>query len=340
MSIRGNLETFDMTALLQMLASEQKTGKLTLISETNQVQISFQDGDIVFATERRKNNRIGMLLFNNGLIDKKALDDSLAVSRRKKQFIGKALVEAGHITLAQLNEFLLKQAENTIYNVFLWKTGEFEYNDGELNLKALAGKRFSSMNILLEASRRIDELEVLKKKLPDEQAMLKLRSSSKKDPGQKELSNEESLILSIIKGGNATIRQVIDQTGVDDFTGYKAIYSLASYGLVETVRSVPPEELSEQTIKQLHGIDGKQFRETLDYMGLTRSSHIRIALARIFREAADENRLLESVREEAAKISGSGEKAELAKLRELTRQPFMKNLIELLWRETGARTPA
>ncbi|MFP3999391.1 MAG: DUF4388 domain-containing protein [Desulfobacterales bacterium] len=339
MSIRGKLQTFDIATLIQILAYELKTGRLTLVSKTNQVQIFFQDGDIVFATESRKNNRIGMLLLNNGIISTKALDECLAISRQKKQFIGKTLVETGYITLAQLNDFLLKQAENTIYNVFLWQAGEFEYNDEDLNIKIMAGKRFDSMNILLEASRRIDELEVLKKKLQDDQATLRLCMSDDKNRRQTQLSQEERLVLSVING-DTTIRQIIDKTGFDDFTGYKAVYSLVSYGLVEIIDSVPTEKLSEQILCELQGIDGKKFRETLDYMGLNRSSQIRIALARIFRDAADEKQLLETVREEAGKLSGFRENAELARLKHLTQQPFMKSLLELLWREAGPINPS
>ncbi|MFP4194493.1 MAG: DUF4388 domain-containing protein [Desulfobacterales bacterium] len=337
MSIRGDLKTFDFSALLQMLSSEQKTGKLILSSKNNRVQIFFQDGDIVFATESLKNNRIGLLLFNNGLISRSALDECLAASRKKDQFIGKTLVESGYITVAQLNEFLLKQAENTIYNVFLWQEGEFEYHDSELNIKSMAGKRFNTMNIMLEASRRIDELEELKKKMPDDQAVLRIRSSHGKDRG-KELDADENLILSIING-SATMRQVIDKTGLDEFTGCRAINSLISYGMIEAVENLPPKKLAEQTLSQLQGIDGRQFRETLDQMGLKRSSLLRTALLRVFRDAGDINQLLESVREESARLSGRTEKAELERFKDQTPQPFMKNMLMLLSRGADSVAP-
>ncbi|MFW6011241.1 MAG: DUF4388 domain-containing protein [Desulfosalsimonas sp.] len=329
MSIRGNLETFDLSALLQVLAWEQKTGKLIIRSKTNLVQIFFQDGDIVFATESRKNNRLGLLLFNNGLIGRQALDECLATSRRKNQFIGKTLVEGGYITVKQLNEFLLKQAENTIYSVFLWQEGEFEYSDAELNIKSMAGKRFSTMNIMLEASRRVDELEVLKKRMPDDQAVLRLcKPNEKKHQG--ELSADERLALSILNG-NTTIRQVIDQTGFDDFTGYKVVNSLISYGLVEIVKDIPQEKLAEQTLGLLQGIDGRQFRETLDHIGLKRTSLLRTSLLRLFRNAADTNQLLDTVREESDRLSDCPEKAELDRLKDQTPQPFIKNMLELLY---------
>ncbi|MFP4159327.1 MAG: DUF4388 domain-containing protein [Desulfobacterales bacterium] len=331
MSIKGTLETFDLSSLLQMLTSEKKTGRLTIRSDTNQVQIFFRQGDLVFATEKNKSNRIGQLLLNNGLVSRQALDTCLDLSREKKQFIGKTLVENGYLTQAELNAFLLKQAENSIYNVFLWKNAAFAYKDSEIDTRAMAGRKFNTMNILLEASRRIDELEVLKKKIPDDKAVLKCTGRKEKDRKAK-LSADEKRVLSLING-YATVGQVLDQTGWDSFSGYKAIYSLVSCGLAEIVSSLPPEELASRAVSQLQGIDGRQFRETLDNMGIKRSSILRVALVRLFRDAADKNQLLDSVRQEAGKVISGLDSAELDRLRHETSQPFIRVMLELLLHE-------
>ncbi|MFW6334599.1 MAG: DUF4388 domain-containing protein [Desulfosalsimonas sp.] len=331
MAIQGSLETFDLSSLLQMLCSEKKTGKLTIRSKTNTVQIFFQQGDIVFARESKKSRRIGLLISNNGLVTRQVLEQCLEQSRQKTEFIGKTLVENGHISLAQLNSFLLKQAENTIYNVFLWRQADFVYEDARIDIKALAGRKFSTMNLLLEASRRIDELEVLKEKIPDDRAVIKI-SANPDGTDRRELSSEEQKVLSLIRN-RATVREVIDETGWDDFTGYKTIHSLASSGLIGIERNLPADELASGAVNQLQGIDGRQFRETLDHMGLRRSSILRIALTRIFRDAADKDQLLESVRQEAVKLVSAADKDELECLRQETRQPFIKPIVELLGRE-------
>lgn len=332
MSIKGTLETFDLSSLLQMLNSEKKTGRLSIRSDTNQVQIFFQEGHLVFATEKNKSNRIGLLLLNNGLVTRQALDTCLVLSREKNQFIGKTLVENGYLTQAELNAFLLKQAENSIYNLFLWKNARFVYKDSEINTKAMAGRKFNTMNILLEASRRIDELEVLKKKIPDDNAVLKRTGSKEKDITA-ELSGDEQRLLSLVNG-YATVGRILDQTGWDYFSVYKAIYSLVSCGLAEIVSSLPPEELAAQAVSQLQGIDGRQFRETLDNMGIKRSSILRVALTRLFRDAADKNQLLDSVRQEAGKVISGLDSAELDRLRHETSQPFIRVMLELLLHES------
>jgi hypothetical protein len=328
MSIQGNLETFHLGSLLQILSYENKTGRLKIKSTNNEVQIILHDGDIVFATEARKNNRIGLLLMNHGLIDQNTLDECLALSSKQDQGLGKTLVQEGHLSLARLNEFLLKQAENSVYNVFLWKSGEFLYKDADLNLKGIAGRKLDTMNILLEASRRIDEFEVLKKQIPGDHAV-PVASRPTESEEETHLTADERRLLSLIDG-ESTIRQILNQIGHDDFTGYQMIHTLISSGIVEIIPVLTAEELAEKAVSQLQAIDAKQFRETLDRLGLKRSSGLRVALNRIYRDTADTKQLMHSVEAEAKRITNPVEKSELALLRQKNRTPFMKAILQLL----------
>lgn len=336
MSIKGTLDTFDLATLLQMLKYEKKTGRLTIKSKANQVQIFLQEGDIVFATESRKSNRIGLLLMNHGLISRKALDKCLALSRQNNLSIGKVLVQEGYLSPEKLNSFILKQAENSIYNVFLWDCGDFVYSDCDINMKRMAGGKFNTMNILLEASRRVDELDVLKKQIPDDNVVLKRRDEPEEKLESK-LNDDEKRFLSLING-YSTVNQLLDETGWDDFTGYKIINSLISAGCIEIVGTMPARELAGQVVIQLRGIDGRQFREALDKLGLKRSSILRVILTRIFREASDKDQLLESVENESQKIAGSPEEAELYSLKEKTYFPFINSLLGLLYQAVNNET--
>lgn len=329
MSIKGNLETFYLTSLLQMLNYDRKTGKLTIKSDANEVQIFLHEGDIVFATETQKTNRLGDLLINNGIISQQVLEECLALSRRNKQGLGKTLVHQGHVSLEKLNAFLLKQAENTIYNVFLWSHGEFEYHDQERNLKGVAGNKLNTMNLLLEASRRIDEIEIFKKQMPDEAGILKIAGNADQHTDGIRLNPDEWRILSLIDG-KSTIRQIIDKSGLDDFNGYKHLNSLIASGRIEISHPKSLSELAEEAVNQLKGVDSRQFRETLDDLGLKRSSILRVALTRIFRDALDAQQIQEAVKEEAGKITNPKENAALSRLAEENRVPFIQEMIELL----------
>jgi len=330
MTIKGNLETFYLTSLLQMLNYDRKTGKLTIKCDANEVQIFLHEGDIVFATETQKTNRLGDLLKNNGIISQPVLNECLALSRKNKQGLGKTLVQQGYISLEHLNAFLLKQAENTIYNVFLWTEGEFEYRDQDLNLKGVVGNKLNTMNLLLEASRRIDEIEIFKKQIPNEGGVLKIAGSTNQEGVDIKLNPDEWRILSLIDG-KSTVRQIIDKSGFDDFTAYKHLNSLIASGRVEISQPKSETELAKEAVSQLSGTDSRQFREALDSLGLKRSSILRVALTRIFRDAVDEEQVKEAVKQEAGKVSDPEERAALKKLADKNPVPFMQGMIELLW---------
>ncbi|MDZ7830330.1 MAG: DUF4388 domain-containing protein [Desulfobacterales bacterium] len=330
MTIKGNLETFYLTSLLQMLNYDQKTGKLTIKSDTNEVQIYLHEGDVVFATETQKTNRLGDLLKNKGMISQQVLNECLAFSRKNKQGLGKTLVQQGHISLEKLNAFLLKQAENTIYNVFLWTHGEFEYQDEDLNLKGVVGNKLNTMNLLLEASRRVDEIEIFKKQIPNEAGIIKIAGNTDQSGGDIKLNPDEWRILSLIDG-KSTVRQIIDKSGLDDFTAYKHLNSLIASGRVEVSQPKSKNELAEEAVSQLSRVDSRQFRAALDDLGLKRSSILRIALTRIFRDAADEAQIQAAAKEEAGKITDPKESAALYRLTEENPVPFMQEMIELLW---------
>ncbi|MDZ7832398.1 MAG: DUF4388 domain-containing protein [Desulfobacterales bacterium] len=330
MSLTGNLETFELSALLRMLAYEQRTGRLVIKSETNTVQVFLHDGDIVFATETRKNNRLGELMKENGLISQQVLDECLTLSLKKKERLGKTLVEQGYLSLERLNAFLLKQAENTVYNVLLWGTGKFEYMDAPLNLKGAIEYKLDTMNILLDASRRIEEMGILKKQIPSDAAIPKI-SGQTGGRGEIKLKADEWRILSLLNG-QATVRQIFDKSGFDDFTAYQILNSLISSGRVKVRQPRTLAELEEAVIRQIQGIDAGQFRWAMDNMGLKRSSLLRIALSRIFREAVNENPIRAVAEKEAAKINQSKEeKMALNEIREENQVPYMKDIIELLW---------
>ncbi|MFO7838021.1 MAG: DUF4388 domain-containing protein [Desulfosalsimonadaceae bacterium] len=335
MSLSGSLEIFDLGSLLRMLTREKRTGKLVLRSRVNTIQIFFYDGSVVYATETQKNNRLGALLKESGYISQSVLDECLALSLKNKERLGKTLVEKGHVSSEALNQFLLKQAENTVYNVLLWDSGEFEYNDAPLNLGGAVEYKLDAADILLGASRRIDAIGIIRKQIPDDAAILKIAGDMDR-AGERGRNADEEKILALIDG-NRSVRQVLDKSGFDDSAAYRLLYSLISSGKVEiSLATMTTEELASRAVKTLGEVDPRQFREALDHLGLKRSSSLRVVLVRIFREVLSEEQVAAAAKNQALKINSPEEKNALDKLREENRVPFFREIIELLCRSVAA----
>ncbi len=331
MSLNGNLKTFDLSSLLRMLTFAKRTGKLLLRFEGNTIQIFLHKGDVVYATETRKNNRLGDLLKESGHISQKNLEECLAISLKNKERLGKTLVQQGYLSLEKLNQFLLQQAENIVCTVLLWDTGIFEYSDAKLNLTGAIEYKLDTMHILLGASRRIDKIGIIKKLIPSEAAIPKISANT--GSGEEiRLNASERKILALVNG-NTTVRQVIDKSGFDDLAAYKLLYSLISSGKVEISLAMAHSQLAVAAVKKLGEVDPRQFREALDHLGLKRTSSLRVVLTFIFREAISEEHILAAVNKEVQKINNPEETNSLRILREENRVPFTREVIELLWQK-------
>jgi hypothetical protein len=235
MPLTGNLETFNLNSIFQLLSDDQKTGVLKVRNQDKEIRIYIKDGEIIYATGSQKRDRLGQFLKNNDLISQKQLLASLKKANTEKKALGKILIEQGILSSQKLKEIIQQQIEFLIFNLFLWDQGEFEYNDSALNLKGMIVAKINVVGLLLEASRRIDEISILKKHIPSD--MLVYRITGKvSDKDGVTLKSAELRILGLLDG-QRSLRQVIRKGGFDEYSAYKSVYSLLSCGLIESVET-------------------------------------------------------------------------------------------------------
>lgn len=231
MSLQGNLESFNIAMVFQMLSSDKKTGVLRVSSGSNKVRVYMMEGAIIFATGSDLNNRLGHLLRNKGIITQEQLDESLKLSEEKEQALGNVLVDQKYINMRTLKEFIGKQAENYVYELFFWNDGEFEYKDIQPDLKKMVINKMNAMQIVMEATRRIDEMAIFKKRIPDENTVYEV-SINITDLGDIVLNDDELTILKIING-KRSIKEIIKESGFFDYRVYKSLTSLIAAGFIK-----------------------------------------------------------------------------------------------------------
>ena len=231
MSFTGNLDTIDLTDVMQLLCNDQKTGILKLTNENNEVKVFIQDGSIIYATSTQKEFRLGTLMSNKGIITYKQLMDALVGSREQNIAIGKFLVMKKYITEDILKQFTNKQVEDILYNIFLWDEGSFEYKDQAHNLDEMIVVPFNTMNIMLEAARRIDDMSIFKKKINNEKMVFDITEKILDNEGIILKLNEWRMLSCI--DGRRSVGGITKKSGFDQYSIYNILYSLISYGLVE-----------------------------------------------------------------------------------------------------------
>jgi len=237
MSLKGNIETFYLSSILQLLSGDKKTGILTIGDKGRIVRVFIKRGNIVYAVGSQKEVRLGYLLRTKGIISAEELQKALTLAKQRKERLGKILVEKGYISLETLKKFIHQQVRDILYDLFLWKRGDFEYVDQELNLDEEFLTELNHMEVILEGTRRVDEWEILKKNIPNPQMVFRINRNVEKKRDSVNLTANEWRIISLVDG-NRTVQQIVADSGHDEFVVYRMINSLISSGLIEKGKAV------------------------------------------------------------------------------------------------------
>jgi hypothetical protein len=119
----------------------------------------------------------------------------------------------------------------------LWDSGNFEYKDAKLNLKDMVDIKINVMEILLKASRRIDEMAVFSKLIPNEEMIFEL-SDEIRNKEEINLDQSELQLLNLFDGIK-TVREISEEYGAqaleatDEIRSYRMLHSLITCGLIE-----------------------------------------------------------------------------------------------------------
>ncbi len=244
MNLQGDFEGLTLASILQLLCNDQKTGVLIVTCNDEESRVFFEHGTIIYATASLKEARLGFLMRTDGVISAQQLQKCLAHAKEEKMHLGKVMVEKGYISLDTLKKYNTKQVEAILYNLLFWKKGRFEYKDVKLNLKGMIVTQLNPMKLILEASRRIDELSVLKEFIPSDKMVFKM-SGKMQSKEEIKLNANEWRVLSLIDG-TRTVRQVINESSYDEFAVYKIFFSVISSGLIEQKEEVQLDDPEEE----------------------------------------------------------------------------------------------
>ena len=247
MALKGNIGTFYLSSILQLLAQDKKTGILTIAEQDRLVRVYIKNGNIIYAVGTQKEVRLGYLLRTKGIISAEELQKALALAKQRNEKLGKILVEKGYISVETLKKFIHQQVRDILYDLFLWKRGEFEYVDQDFNLDQEFVTDLNHMEVILEGTRRVDEWSILKKNIPDKQMVFKINRSVEEQRDTVNLTANEWRIISLING-KRTVQQVVEDSGNDEFSVYRVINSLISSGLIEqgtSMAGINSEDKSE-----------------------------------------------------------------------------------------------
>ena len=231
MAFKGSLKSLTLATVLQILSSEGKTGVLEISREQRKSTIYLKRGKIVAASTGQKELRIGQILCDRGLISRETLRQVLIKARNTKKPVGEVVVSLGFVSLMALKEIVRRLCREAVLDVFLWEEGTFEFQESPVSFDETMTEAIEPMEIILEAARRMDEWAVMKKIIPSDTIVFRVSDQARQQGGKVTLEADELRLLSVLDG-QKSVRDVVRETGTEEFDVYKTLYAMATSKLI------------------------------------------------------------------------------------------------------------
>ncbi len=241
MALKGNLQDFGITQLLNLVNLARKTGSLYLESREGKCILSFREGKLIYASMDGEEESLPVLLMKAGKLTAeqvKAIQQHMA--GRPDRDIAITLINSGHLKPEDIVKVVNQQTLNTVYRVFSWNDGTFRFEPTDMPPQGKMTTSIALENVIMEGSRRLKEWERLQDELPDLDASLKFAERPTTPLRDINLSPDEWRVISFVNPRN-TIRQIAQSNNMSEYQIRKIVYSLLQAGIVQLVPSQRPQ---------------------------------------------------------------------------------------------------
>lgn len=303
MGITGNLKTMQLSELLQWLSLGLKTGTLLIEGHGVEKRIYFQNGRIYSSSSSDQREYLGHFLVSHGYITEEELKMAMEVQEESSILLGKILVMINAISETDLLRLMRKKAEESIYDVFLWEEGDFEFVDGDLPDLKMVPLSLDVTGIIMEGLRRYDEWQRIRVAVADHSVVPQIVKPLNLDT----LSEQEKLIVPYIDG-QRTIEEIALQTHNAEFNVSRLVFD----GLRNETMTISESRVEARHVVAVGGGTVEDEVEHFLQRGRARLKEDPQTAYRMFKVASDldpsDGRASEAIREAEREIKSALQK--------------------------------
>jgi hypothetical protein len=226
--ISGDLGEFDVATILWLMHHQSLDGKLKISSGDIQKALWLENGSIIFAQSNRLEDSLGSFLLRRQVIDNDGFEKSSAYMEEKKIRRGRALLELGLISAAQLWDEVLAHLRAIVFSLFPLVQGQYD----------IAAKPQSEMeNIVLnmpvpdtiiEGIRQISDPLFIESRFTEDMVFYPAAGQARPAVSLKPF---ERHVLSLVREATPLAR-IVEQSELLRPDTLKIVYSLIKVGLL------------------------------------------------------------------------------------------------------------
>jgi hypothetical protein len=240
--LKGSLEDFSLSDIFRLLSFTKKTGRLEVYKSAGDGRVFFRDGEVYFAQSSLKKEPLGQKLVRSGALSEGQLREALDLHANTGERVGEILLRGGDIGEEQLSAAVREQIEDAVFDLLRWEVGEFAFEPHE-RFTVEIPISVSVENLIVEASRRLDELELIRRRIPSPDVVLAVAPTPPEGAKQINITPDEWRLL-VLVDGIRTVGEIAEAADVDEFSGLRTLYGLLSSGLMDVTSYGPQEQAS------------------------------------------------------------------------------------------------
>ncbi len=240
MALKGRLEDFGITQLLNLINLARKTGTLYLEGTKQNSYLCFREGKLIYAAMEGVEDGLPAILQRANVFSPQQVRMiQTNMPDKSDREIAQVLITSGRLQQQLVVKSVREHVLNLVYQIFSLNSGTFRFEPSKLPVQGKIATSIALENVIMEGSRRLKEWERLEDELPDLDISLKFAERPSTPLRDVNLSVEEWRVISFVNPSNS-IRQIAQFNNVSELQIRKIVYRLLQAGLVEVIRPQRP----------------------------------------------------------------------------------------------------
>lgn len=247
MALKGRIEDFGLTDVLQLIVRRAKSGVITLSNDADEVTAAIENGAIVSVdTERPMESELASRLARAGMINAAQLGAVLRRRAETGEQMANILIAERCATPAIVRPFVTAHALDTLFEVFSWPKGQYAFEEQSLDATPRAMDPIPMEFLLINGMRALEETEGLNRIIPSKSLSISRTKPLPVDEGTRadliedlhfeaansgQIEPNERLVYELCLPGIA-VRTVMDRAPLSRFHSMAALASLIQRGYV------------------------------------------------------------------------------------------------------------
>ncbi|HEV2722067.1 MAG TPA: DUF4388 domain-containing protein [Thermoanaerobaculia bacterium] len=241
LGVSGNLRTMLPGDLLQWLSLGQKTGTLVVSNKAVEKKIFFKNGRVISSASNDPREYLGQFLMSHGYMSEPELMKGMQVQAESGILLGKILVMIDVISEEELQRLMRMKAEEAIYDIFLWRDGEFRFEDNDLPTQEMIPLQVDVTGIIMEGTRRVDEWQRIRLLIPNEALLPAVIKALDEDVADSLHFDDAQRTVVAAIDGKRNVADIVLESRSSSFLVAETLYHLVREGYIE-LREPAPEK--------------------------------------------------------------------------------------------------